>query len=214
MNCKYCNEKFRYEHIHKRHETDHCLKRYGDCDNYRELIQETTDRVNKLYDDFNTNSLFDIKEAISEVITDEMHDISTYIAVKNLDRVYHFKCIYCKEGFEYEREQLLHQHDCVYTKFDDTLLTLMETTKQPVKISAKSKSTDVELPTLLDIKNSLDSLTSELSLIVKEIKQLQEGHTKLREQCAIVEKTRGQLENLHDIKFQLELFKAAALKSI
>jgi hypothetical protein len=231
VTCKFCNAPFRYEHVRTRHESTHCLKRKQITTNYRENIQEITDRINKLHRDFFKESMFDIKDAASEVLTDELHEINTLIAVKNLNRIYQYKCSECNEGFEYERQQLEHQLTCVFRKFDNLNQNSMDTNsqststsstsaKQTVKISSKVQvqtqtqaPASGESPSLLDLKKSIDALSNELNLIVREIKQLQEGHTKLREQCSIVEKTKDQLNNLHDIKFQLELFKAAALKN-
>lgn len=203
--CRFCDRVFKIEHLHARHERCQCRKRATGPIDYREQIEKTGHQLVDCYNEFLAMEDEDKKDELREVLKEALSQNRALIALKNLRSYYKFKCEHCDEGFEYERERMRHENDCVYTKFDKTTDTAME--KQHIQIQPKKKDGDV-----VGLKTAVDEITKELSLIRREIQQLQEGHTKLRELCTVVTEVRDQLEDLKDLKFQLALFKAAALK--
>lgn len=193
-----------------------CKKRTSEPVDFRAHIQKLgIDMIND-YSEFLNTTNDDRREFLRETLKETISNHRALIALKNLKPYYKFKCEHCDEGFEYERQRNSHELDCVYTKFDKPSNSSMDSSasKQYIQVQPKKKDTPVIVSktTTTPTSTPTTDIAKELALMQREILQLQEGHTKLRELCTIVTEVRDQLEDLKKLKFQLELFKSAALK--
>mgnify|MGYP003682082673 CR=1 FL=1 len=115
--CRYCGKEFKRDHLHARHERVQCKSkpeaREPDHAKHIELARRL---VEQNREESLNDRVSDIKRKNREE-AEVLH--KNVIKLKNRDSLYAYKCVYCDEGFEYEREKVDHEKGCVYREGDD-----------------------------------------------------------------------------------------------
>lgn len=218
--CKFCGRTFRLDHILTRHEQSQCPNKPKPRDrspenkkvviNARTLLSKQQQDLKKELAkgaDPKAPNIVALKGNIDE--SKRMHDLT--IELKNTNKAYSFHCSYCNEGFEFEREMINHMKLCIRKPSPAKIAITKKPTSTPTPASI-TKNTPSSDSLVLKLQEQVKQLQEESALQKREIEHIQQAYKQVRKDMLLVRNVEEQLQQLHDIKFQLRLFSTATLR--